>query len=242
MLSILSKLLSSFTTTLLSVTRYFKIREPLTVIKKSWLAAYLTGSVLIVLALLLRCLLGGNGHHGYTAWFPYQQMAMRELNVYWHIGLAMVYIVNVLAAVVASILTVRILFSQNSEISNKYTEKRNRGSSIAILIMNIGNFVFFVILISAIVAVSVTVDSKVYNYIGSGYAKVLARKGGNLIFVLFCFIPDSLSVFNPIVFLYFNEHARKDASKRVTTFCRSTKTKLLGKASEDNRVTLDTIL
>ena len=146
----------------------------------------------------------------------------------------MVYIVNVLSAVVASFLTVRILFSQNSEISNKYTEKRNRGSSIVILIMNIGNFVFFLILISSIVAVSVAVKSKVYNYIGSGYAKVLARRGGNLLFVLFCFIPDSLSVFNPVVFLYFNKDARKDAFRRITAVYRTYSKNVINIASPDN--------
>ena len=154
-------------------------------------------------------------------------MAMRELNVFWHIGLATVYVVNVLSAVVASFLTVKILFSQKNVVSNKYTEKRNRGSSITIVIMNLGNLVFFSILVSSIVAVSLTVKSKVYNYIGSGYAKVLARRGGNLIFTLFCVIPDSLSVFNPVVFLYFNKHARKSVFGGVTAVYKSVKSSKL---------------
>ncbi|KAL5267253.1 hypothetical protein ACHWQZ_G004327 [Mnemiopsis leidyi] len=223
MLSILSKLASSFITSLLSVTRFIKIRDPLTDIRKSWLVAYLTGTMVLVLGLLLRCVFKGPGHEGQTAWFPYQQMAMRELNVRWHIGLATVYVVNVLSAVVASFLTVKILFSQNNAISNKYTEKRNRGSSISIAIMNLGNLVFFAILISSIVAVSVTVKSKMYDYIGSGYAKVLARRGGNLIFILFCLVPDSLSVFNPVVFLYFNKNARKSACTKVSAAYKSFK-------------------
>lgn len=150
-------------------------------------------------------------------WLPYQQTAMRELNFFWHIAMVSVYVINVLLALVTSVLTIRLLYFRKSVATNKYTIKRNRSSSLAIFVMNLGNLVFFLILISAIIALSQTVKSRVYDKIGSGYAKFIARRGGYLAFLLFCLIPDGFSVFNPIVFLYFNARARRRILTRMSS-------------------------
>ena len=134
-------------------------------------------------------------------------MAIRELDIFWHIALISIYIFNTIVAIVMSILTVRLLLKR--EISSTNSDARTRSSTKIVLIMNLANITFFFILFISLIIFGMSVRSKLYTRIGSGYAKLLVRKNGAyFIFILFCLFPDMLTVFNPIIYFSFNKAAR----------------------------------
>ena len=180
--------ISAITTSLLSITRYLKIRRPFIKVKMYPLIIYIACNALYLLVILSRNIIFcGEGllGTGKPYFLRFQQQSWRDASMIWIFAVAIPYFIHCLLSLVTSALTVYCLMRTSKSMITENRAK-SRQSSYAIVVMNIGNSIIFILCIATII-VRVAQPKELYLFLGMNFLKDILS-------------PCLLAALNPIIF------------------------------------------
>ncbi|KAL5250744.1 hypothetical protein ACHWQZ_G016471 [Mnemiopsis leidyi] len=175
--------ISAILTSLLSITRYMKIIKPFIRFRIRPLLIYIGLNTLYLVVVLCRnIILCGPGE---SYWLRFQQLSWRESGIAWQMPVAIPYLGHCLVSLITSTLTIyHLQRTRNSVVTE--TRAKCRQSSYAIVLMNLGNTLFLILITSSTV-LYITNPMMIYQLLKMNFMKD-------------CFSPCLLSAANPIIF------------------------------------------
>ena len=180
--------ISAILTSLLSITRYLKIIRPFTEFRIRPLLFYIALNVIFLVAVLMRNIMFcGPGHPvtGKPYWLRFQQISWRETDVTWQMAVAVPYLAHCLVSLITSLLTIYHLQKTKRSVITE-TRAKCRQSSWAIVLMNLGNTLFLLLMTTSI-ALHALKPTIIYTLLKINFMKD-------------CLSPCFLSAINPLIF------------------------------------------
>ena len=209
--------ISAITTSLLSITRYLKIVRPFIKVKIYPLIIYIACNALYLMIILTRNIMFcGEGllGTGKPYFLRFHQESWRDSTTYWIYAVAIPYFIHCMLSLVTSALAVYCLMRTSKSIITENRTK-SRQSSYAIVVMNIGNSVIFLLCIATIM-VRVIKPQELYLFLSMNFLKDI-------------FSPCFLSAINPIIFYSCCSDSRRALSSYLRRTLKITKRQTLQK-------------